>query len=109
MRLLNFILNALVQLESRGTCVACVGDSLCWHCCIKGFPKFVDWLEVQLSFEVTSWEANVWALAEDAELWAGWNFDAITVGVGLQDMALWQNLTQNMKLSTERKETEVKE
>ncbi len=37
------------------------------------------------------------------------SFDAITVGVGLRDMALWQNLTQNMKLSTERKETEVKE
>ncbi len=44
-----------------------------------------------------------WALAEDAELWAGRIFDASAVRVGLRDTALWQNLTQNTKLSMEKK------
>ncbi len=61
---LKFILNAPVQLESGGTCIAFVlRDSLLQK---RGFPKFADWVKVQWSFVVKSW-----ALAEDAELWSG--------------------------------------
>ncbi len=63
---LKFILNAPVQLESGGTCVACLGGSPCCHLCRKGFSQVADWLEVQWLFIV-----KFWALAEVAELWAG--------------------------------------
>ncbi len=55
MRLLNVILNAPVQLESGGTCIASLGGSLCCRHCSKGFPKVVKWLEAQMSFLVTYW------------------------------------------------------
>ncbi len=35
-----------------------------------GFPKFLIGWKFS-SLEVMSWEANGWALTEDAEMWAG--------------------------------------
>ncbi len=72
----------------------------------RGFPEVADWLTVQSSFVVMSWEANCWALAEDAELWL--------VEVLRQSHTRRQGVAAKLKLRTrnsqrKRKETKVKE
>ncbi len=66
---LKFILNAPAQLESGGylNCVAFVlRDSLLSSSLQeRGFPEVADWLTVQWSFIVKSWEANGWELADE--------------------------------------------
>ncbi len=51
-----------------------------------------------------SWEANGWALAEDAELWAGWSFDASTVGVGLRDIEKRKEIKVEARKKSERQD-----
>ncbi len=69
----------------------------------RGFPKVADWLKVQWSLVVKSWEANGWALAEDAELWLVEVLRRSQTRVELGDKAWQQNLNENTKLTMERK------
>ncbi len=64
---LTFILNAPAQQESGGYlhCLCVKGFPFVIIVAGKGFPEVADWLTVQWSFVVKSWEANGWVLADE--------------------------------------------
>ncbi len=92
MRLLIFILNAPVQLES-GDCT-CILNSLLrefpllWRPCRKGFPKVVDWLEVHLFVRIDVLGiCNGCCMVQSQR--AGSSFEVGTVRVGLREKRLY--------------------